>query len=374
MNILILSWRGPGHPNAGGAEISTHEHAKGWVRMGHDVTLFTSCYEGGKKEEKIEGVNIIRHGDQLLGVHIHAIKWYLFDNHPKYDLVIDQFHGIPFLTPLYVRVRKLAFIHEVAKEVWIVNIWPNAFFKILAVLGMFLEPWVFRIFYQNMSFMTVSESTKKDLVDWGIPRQNITVVHNGVDRSFAKQLLVKEKVKALIFLGALNRDKGIEDALKIFSILNESSSDLQFWVVGKGDLPYLKKLRQKTEQLGIDRKVKFWGYVSEEKKFQLLARAHLLINPSIREGWGLVVIEAASVGTPAVGYNVPGLRDSILDGKTGILCNPNPKACSEVVLHLMSDQKKYQTLRQNCFKWAKQFNWQKSSKKSLLLIEKLINL
>lgn len=373
MNILILSWRGPGHPNAGGAETSTHEHAKGWVKAGHQCTLFTSYYHGAKKEEKIDGVNIIRRGNQILGVHIQAIKWCLFESHPKYDLVVDQFHGIPFFTPIYVRVKKLAFIHEVAKEVWIVNTWSNTFFKILAVLGMLLEPWVFRIFYKKLPFITVSESTKKDLVDWGIPRKNITVIHNGVDRSFAKTELVKEKKKALIFLGALNRDKGIEDALKTFSILNQSNSDLQFWVVGKGDPTYLKNLRQKTKQLAIDRKVKFWGYVSEEKKFQLLARAHLLINPSIREGWGLVVIEAATVGTPTIGYDVPGLRDSIVNGKTGILCPKNPNDLARSVLSLLNNEDYYQSLRKNCLKWSKRFSWDKSVKLGLKLIENLVN-
>lgn len=368
MNILIFSWRGPNHPNEGGAEVSTHEHAKGWVKGGHSVTLFTAYYKGAKREEEIDGVHIIRSGRQIFGVHMNAFKWYLFGNHKRFDLIVDQFHGIPFFTPLYVRAKKLAFIHEVTREVWVVNAWSNLVYKIPFTVGMILEPLIFRIFYRHIPFMTVSESTKQDLVEWGIPKKNIKVIHNGINKPSLQKLRKKEKSKTLIFLGALTIDKGVKDALQIFSILVNQDQDWQFWVVGKGDL---KSWELRTRELGIGKKVKFWGFVSQRLKYELLGRAHILVNPSIREGWGLVVMEAAAVGTPTVGYNVPGLRDSILDGKTGILCNPNEASCTEAIVSLMSDQKKYQMLVQNCFRWAKQFSWDKSVKKSLTLIEKI---
>lgn len=370
MRILIFSWRGPGHPNAGGAEQSTFEHAKGWVKAGHHVTLFTSFYPGAKKEEIIDGVNIKRRGIQIFGVHLEAVKWYLFSPHSQYDIVIDQFHGIPFFTPLYVRQKKLGFIHEVTKEVWGLNPWPWPFNLVPTIIGTIFEPLIF-LLYKSISFMTVSKSTKDDLINWGIPKDNITVIHNGLTIPKLKKNFPKEKKKTAIFLGALSRDKGIEDAIKAFARIDRRDPIWQFWIVGKGEEHYLKFLKSLCNKLGISSKVKFWGKVSDKKKFELLGSAHVLINPSVREGWGLVVIEAAAVGTPTVGYNVAGLRDSILDGKTGLLCKPNPDACSEAVLSLRLDQEDYQDLRQNCFKWAKQFNWAKSVKKSLTLIENI---
>lgn len=118
LKILIFSWRGPKHPHQGGAEIVTHEHAKAWVRAGHDVTLFTSHFDDAEFEETIDGVKIIRAGSQILTVQLKAFLWYFFRNKNSFDLVIDQFHGLPFFTPLYVRSQKLAFIHEVTKDVW----------------------------------------------------------------------------------------------------------------------------------------------------------------------------------------------------------------------------------------------------------------
>lgn len=374
MNVLIFSWRGPKHPHEGGAEYSSHEHAKGWVKAGHSVTLFTSSFKGAKNEEYIDGVQIIRRGNQIFGVHLQAVIWYLFSSHFKFDMVIDEIHGIPFFTPLFVRTKKLGFIHEVAKEVWILNPWPKPLNMIPAIIGTIAEPLIFKFIYSNISFMTVSESTKYDLIHWGISRENISVIHNGFRKKPYIKKVDKERKKTIIYLGALSKDKGAENALEVFSLLLKEEGDWQFWVVGKAADSYLRFIRQKSEKLGINKVVKFFGFVSEQEKYNLLSKAHVLINPSFREGWGLVVIEAASVGTPTVAYNVSGLRDSVADNKTGLLCEPNPKSCAEKIAYLMKNQQLYTKLKKNCLKWSNKFSWEKSCQKSLTLIEKLADI
>lgn len=371
MKILIFSWRGPKHPHAGGAEISTHEHTKGWVRGGHDVTLFTSTFAGCKKEETADGVRIIRRGGQVFGVQWAAFSWYLFGDHPKFDLIVDQFHGIPFFTPLYVKEKKLAFIHELTKEVWKLNPWSWPFNKLAAFFGEIFEPLIFKLLYKEIPFMTVSESTRNDLIEWGISKDQITIIHNGINIPKTIRLFTKRKDKAAIFLGAVSRDKGIEEALEIFARIYQHEKDWRFWIVGSVQSNYLDKLRKQSEKLGINKRVKFLGFVSEVKKFELLSRARIAINPSIREGWGLVVIEAASVGTPTVGYNVAGLKDSIINGSTGILCDPNPFECSRAILSLISNKKDYSRFRKNCIKWSKNFSWEKTYKESLKLINEV---
>lgn len=370
LNILILSWRGPGHPNAGGAEISTHEHAKAWVKAGNSVTLFTSSYIGAKREEIIDGVRIIREGSEVLGVHLKAFVWYLSSNHPEYDLIVDQFHGIPFFTPLYTKPKKLAFIHEVAKEVWSLNELVQPINYLVAFLGKSLEPLIFKL-YKNTNFMTVSESTKKDLQKWGIKEKNISVIHNGIN--IPQQISIeKELNKTLIYLGVLTRDKGIERAIELFSFINKKVAGLQFWVVGKADKQVLQKVKARVTEFGLDDKVKFFGYVEEKKKFELLKRAHLLINTSIREGWGLVVIEAAAMGTPTIAFDVSGLRDSIINGKTGLLVNPlYPKNLADQIIKLFADEKRLAQMSKNAISWSKNFSWDKSAKLSLRCIEQI---
>lgn len=372
MNILILSWRGPGHPHAGGAEVSTHEHAKGWINAGHEVTLFTSSYKSALHEEIVDGVKIIRKGTQVFGVQIEAIKWYLFGKHNGFDIVIDQFHGLPFFTPLFVRVKKIAFIHEVTKEVWAYNPWKKPFNLIPYILGTIFEPFIFKLFYKNIPFMTVSESTKLDLVQWGIPSANITVIHNGISIPKVNKY-PKENKKTVLFLGAISKDKGIEDALEIFKEVDKLDPYFQFWVVGKSESHYLNYLKQKIDVLGLSSKVKFFGFVPESKKFELLQKAHILVMPSIREGWGLVVIEAAAMGTPTVGYDVPGLRDSIKNGATGLLIPHNNVEFAKKLVHLLDDHIKYVLFSKNCIKWANNFGWDKSIKLSLKLINTLFH-
>lgn len=367
MNILILSWRGPGHPNAGGAEAVTLEHAKAWVKAGHDVILFTSLHQKSKKAEVIDGVKIIRRGDAEIGVRIQAFFWYFFGDHNKFDLVIDEFHGISFFTALYIKAPKLAFIHEVAKEVWFLNyILPKA------VIGYLIEPLIFKLFYRSVPFMTVSDSTKTDLINWGIPKKNINVIHNGASIVFPKKGTNKEKNTTLIFLGALSKDKGIEDALEIFGLVDDQVKNVQYWVVGKGNPEYLRMLKEKSHQLGIKNKIKFWGYVEEEKKFELLKKSHILVNPSIREGWGLVVIEAAAMGTPTIAYRVSGLKDSIIHKRTGILVErQDVNQMTQGIVNLVRNKKLYSSLQKNALRWSTKFDWNKSTKKSLHLINKI---
>ncbi len=374
MNILIFSWRGPGHPHAGGAEKATHEYAKGWVKAGHSVTLFTSDYSNCKKEEVIDGVIIKRYGSQILQVHLEAFKWYISNNHPSYDLIIDQFHGIPFFTPLYIKGKKIAFIHEVTKEVWSLNPLPRPFNLIPAIFGMLFEPLIFKLIYRNIPFLTGSNSTKKDLMEWGIPEANITIVDYGLEKPKIKKIPPKEKIKTLIFLGALAKDKGVEDVLNIFAGVNNKKAGFQFWIVGKGEQDYAQLLKLKAKQLGLEKNINFWGFVKESKKYELLAKAHLLINPSYREGWGLVVLEAASVGTPTVGYDVPGLRDSIVNNKTGILSPKDPESLAIKALELINDAERYEMFRRNCHIWSKRFDWDKSARLSLKFVEKVVKI
>ena len=371
MNILILSWKGPGHPSAGGAEIVTLTHAKAWVSAGHEVTLFTSFYPGAKKDEMIGGVRIKRSGWQFFGVQINAFFWYLFGKHAKIDLVIDEFHGLPFFTPFYVRVRKLGFIHEVAGEVWKLNPWPRPFNLIPSILGTLFEPVIF-LFYRKVPFMTVSEATRNDLVLWKIPRRNITIVHNGISVDLPQKSFLKESKYTAMYLGAISEDKGTEDAVRAFAEINRKDEEWQFWIVGPGVKDLIDKLKALAEELEIIGKLKFWGFVTDKKKFELLARAHVLINPSVHEGWGLVNIEANSVETPVIAYNVHGIKDSVKDGETGILVEKGDyRSLAENAIKLVKDRHKYAIFQEKARKWSKRFTWEKTIKESTQLIESL---
>lgn len=370
MNILVFSWRGPNHPLAGGAEQVDHEHHKGWIEAGHSVTLFTSFFPGAKITEDIDGVKVIRRGNQIFGVHLKAFFWYLFGKHEKFGLVVDEFHGIPFFTPLYVRIPKIAVLQEVARQVWLRNDLHFPLNYLIGYVGFYFEPILF-LFYKNIPFMVGSSSAKTELSKMGIPSGNINIIPHGIILELPRKLSQKEKIKTIVFLGALAKDKGIEDAINTFEILNRTGS-FNFWIIGKGGEDYLSRLKNLCKEANIFERVKFWGFVSQKQKFELLAKSYVMVNPSLLEGFGLVNIEANAVGTPVVAYNSPGLVDSVKEGTSGIIVKKNePLYLSEAISSLISDNKKYLRLSKDAFIWSKRFNWENSKKLSLELIERI---
>lgn len=371
MNILVFSWRDPKHPLAGGAEQVMHEHMKGWIEAGHEVTLFSSRFPGSAKEEVLDDVKIIRAGHQYLGVQWAGFLYYL-ESKDRYDFVVDQFHGLPFFTPLYVRKPKLAVIQETAREVWFLNPLPWPINWIVGIIGYLGEPVLF-LFYRSITFMTGSDSAKENISKIGISTENIVVVPHGVIIKAPTPLPKKEKTATVMYLGVLSRDKGIEDALRCFAILKKKHEVSKFWVAGRTETKnYRDRIRSLVTELNLNKSIEFYGFVSQEKKFELLARAHILINPSIREGWGLVNIEANSVGTPVVAYESLGLVDSVKDGLSGLLCREKtPANLAENISRLLKDRKLYKHLKQGAKKWASKFSWDKSTKLSLRLIDNL---
>lgn len=372
MNILSFSWRDPKHPQAGGAEQVMHEHMKGWVAAGHEVTLFSSNFKGARSTEVVDGVKVLRRGRQLLGVQISALFWYIFGSNKEFDLVVDQFHGIPFFTSLYIRKPIIGVVQEVAGKVWLQNDLPKPINYIVGMIGYLLEPLFFR-FYRRTTLITGSNSAKEDLVKIGIPKKNINIIPHGVIIKKPKPFPKKEKKQTIIYLGALTKDKGIEDAIEAFDLIAKDI-DCQFWIVGKGRDSYVYYLKEKIERMGLSSKVKFWGFVSQERKFELLARAHIMINPSVLEGFGLVNIESNSMGTPVVAYKSRGLVDSVVEDKSGVFCEENtPLEMADRVSNLLMDNKRLKSLSQSSVEWSKKFEWKRSRAMSLGLLRDIID-
>lgn len=371
MRILVFSWRDPKHPLAGGAEQVMHEHMKGWIAAGHSVTLFSSKTPGLKSKEIIDGVEIRRRGYQYLGVQIAGFLYYL-KNKDKYDFLVDQFHGLPFFTPVYSKKPKIAVIQETARKVWFLNPFPVPFNFIVGIFGFFLEP-IFFLCYKNTQFATGSYSAKVDVAKMNIPLRSITVWPHGVIVPKIKRKKQKEKSKTICFLGVLSKDKGILDAIRCFKILSGKDEGYQFWIIGKPETEHFGLMIKKlVKKLQLEKKIKFWGFVSKNKKFELLATSHVLINPSVREGWGLVNIEANAVGVPVVSYNAAGLIDSVKNNYSGIFVKKNDaKSLAEVIENLIENKPKYLRLSKTAILWSDQFKWSNSVKISLRSIDKI---
>lgn len=367
MNIVVFSWRDIRHPLAGGAEKVAFQHMKYWQKNGHNVTLFTSRTNTSLEYEEIEKINIVRKGYQYLGVQIAAFLYYK-KNKKNIDFIVEEFHGIPFFTPLYSNKPKLAVIYEVARDVWFMNPFMFPIKQIVGVVGFLFEPFIFKM-YKKTNFMTISNSTKKDLIKFGIPKKNIKIVYCGFTPPKAVTYK-KEKIKTVVYLGAIAKDKGIEDALKVFYELNKIGK-YQFWVLGKGNSEYIKKLKNYCFKNKI-KNIEFFGFVDEKKKYELLAKSHILVNTSFREGWGLVNIEANSVGIPVVAYNVKGVVDSVVHDNNGLIIEERDyKKMADAIDGLLANEALYNRLSKNSIIWSNSFPWKKSLDDSLSIISQL---
>lgn len=364
MTILILNWKDIKHPHAGGAEVLTHELAKRIVANGHKVIMFVCKFKGGKKKEVIDGISIVRDGKRDLrslqnSVHFKAYKYYKKNLEGKIDLVIDEPHGMPFFAKFYVKEKVIALICEVADDIWF-----RMFIFPWSLIGWILER-LYLIFYKNIKILTISKSTKQELIACGFNSKNITILPMGITRYPTDNK--KEKIPTIIFVGRLNKMKGIEDAIKATAMVMKKIPELQLWIVGKGEKNFMENLKILAKAEGVN--AIFWDFVTQKKKFELMRRAHAIVVPSIREGFGLIVPEAGSVGTPAIVYNVHGLRDTVVDGVNGIKVKMSPQALAKGIEKLFKDKKKYQIISVAAKKQSLQYNWDNTAKVALTVIE-----
>jgi glycosyltransferase involved in cell wall biosynthesis len=362
LRIAWFNWKCIRHPEAGGAERFTHEVARRLVDKGHEVTIVTSRPKGLPAEEEIAGYRVLRAGGRYT-VYLKARKIYMEVLRGKVDLVVDEVNTLPFFTVKYAKEPVVALIHQLAKEYWLLELKPP-----ISWIGYILEPKYLSL-YKHTPAITVSESTKRDLEKLGFKR--IYVIPEGLNMKPLEKTPEKNGDPAVIFLGRLKKTKRPDHAIKAFKLVAEKIPDARLWIVGDG--PLKSKLHRLVKRLKLEEKVTIYGRVDEERKIELLREAQALIFPAVREGWGLVVLEANACGTPAVGYDVPGLKDSIRHRETGLLVpSGDVKALAEVLTHLLTDDGLGEKLSKNALEWSRQFSWDKTAEEFLKIMNHVV--
>lgn len=358
--ILIFNWRDLRHKWAGGAEVYIHELARRWVAAGHQVTVFSGNDGQSIRHEKIDGVRIIRRGGFYF-YFVWAFLYYLLRLRGKYDIVIDSENGLPFFTPLYVKERKYLLIHHVHQEVFRKSLHPP-----FSWLAAFLERRVMPIVYANTKVITVSPSSRDDILIHHLTTMEPLIVYNGVDLKTYKPS-AKAKVPTVLYLGRLTSAKSIHVLIQSIATLRKHVPRLK--VVIAGDGPHRGTLERLTKSLGLTQMIRFVGKVSEKEKIRLYQRAWVFVNPSLIEGWGITTIEANACGTPVIASNVPGLRDAVQDKNSGLLVPyGNVKLTAEAILAVLTDARLRHKLERGALQWAHRFDWDRSAEKALKII------
>ncbi|NOY60678.1 MAG: glycosyltransferase family 4 protein, partial [Calditrichaeota bacterium] len=216
----------------------------------------------------------------------------------------------------------------------------------------------------------VSQSTRSELREMGV-RSQIDLLQNAVDIERYQVLADEKSTTPLIgYLGRLKKYKSVEHVLRALLLVKERFSEIKLLIIGDGD--YRRELERKAKALGLDDKVEFAGYVSHEEKVKLLNRLWLAINPSPKEGWGLTVIEANACAVPVVAADSPGLRDSVVDGTTGVLYPYGDiNSLANEITRLLKDKTKRNQLALQARKWAEEFSWDESARKAMEIIRRI---
>jgi glycosyltransferase involved in cell wall biosynthesis len=349
MRVLWFNWRDIKHPEAGGAELFTHEVMLRLVKRGYDMTLYCAEFLNSPKTENIDGVEIIRDGGKY-SVYNKAKNYYKKHGN-NYDLVIDEVNTRPFLTPKFVKGKPiLALYHSLTRRGW----FHETFFPINYIGYYYLErKWL--SYYKDVMTVTVSNSSKEGLESMGLKK--ILIVPEGVSVTPLSRVPVKASTPLIVFVGRLKRHKLPQHAIEAFTIIKKEVPSAKLWIIGEG------YLRKELEKLGV-KDVTFLGHVKDELKFDILRQAHLILVPATLEGWGLVVTESNAMGTPAVAYDVAGLRDSIIDGKTGILVKDNsPESLARSAISLLNDPDTLSELSFNALSFSRNFSWDITAQK-----------
>ncbi|PJI09641.1 MULTISPECIES: glycosyltransferase family 4 protein [Clostridium] len=373
INILFLSWRDIKCPKSGGAEVFTHEMLKRLNFDKYNITHFSPIFEGAKSEEIIDNISYIRRGN-ILSVIREAKKYYKL-NEKTIDFVVDQCNTHKFFTPLWVpKEKRIFFIHQLTREIW----YENAKFPI-SFLGYLSETPTLKL-YKNDYTITVSASTKNDLIDIGFNKDKVHIFPEGLNFKpwNSEKFIEKDNSDIFGYVGRFVNYKGIDAAVKAYSIIKKKHTQSKLWIIGKKNDVYIEeKLVPVFKENNIsygdrdeNRDVTFFGFVTDKEKLTLMSKMKALLFPSSREGFGLTVIEAGAVGTPTIVYNSKGLVDAVDQGKAGYICKENtPKDLCSIMSRVIEDKTEYNLVREKAYDFSLKFNWDNTS----ICFDKFIN-
>lgn len=355
MKIIVVNWRCPKNPEMGGAEVHMHEIFKRIAAKGHDVTYAAHSFKGAPSEETLDGVKIRRTGNKFLFNRQFKNYYRSKLSKEKFDLIVDDISKIPLGIPEYVNKPVVGIIH---------HIHGTSLYKELPKL---LANYIIRAeklipkLYRGTPIFAVSESTKNELIELGQPESKIDILYNAIDHDlFDKVKVDKYTQPTMSYIGRIKKYKNLEAVIDALPKVLERIPNLKLKIGGTGD--HVPNLQKYVTEKGLNENVEFLGYLTEQEKAEEMAKSWLFVTMALKEGWGITVIEANAAGTPVIGSNVPGLRDSIKNDITGKLVDLNDsQKLADALTELLSDDEKLKKMSNEAKKWASKFTWDASA-------------
>jgi glycosyltransferase involved in cell wall biosynthesis len=367
LKILVLNWQDITNPLAGGAEVHLHEVFERIAALGHEVTLFCHHFRGAPRDEIRNGLRIIRRGGRSLFNFIVPFVYFSRFKRERFDVVIDDINKIPFFTPLFVKEPVQAVTHHLfGKSIFLETIYPFALYVHLA--EKLIKP-----VYRNVHFIIGSPSTYQEYRDWGFGEDQVAIINYCVNSDIYYPSHHPEQFNSnqIAYFGRLKKYKSVDHLLQALSMLRPEYPDLRLTIIGDGD--DRERLQKRTEELNLGDCVTFAGFIAESEKAPLLQTMNFVVNTSSKEGWGLTVVEANACGAPVIAANVPGLRDAVVDEKTGLLYEyGNIEDLAAKMRILLNDSSRRSKMQAQALDWARSFDWNAAADKTLEFIRQTI--
>jgi glycosyltransferase involved in cell wall biosynthesis len=361
-HILFLNWRDIRHPEGGGSEVFLERVAAELAARGYRVTVFCQAHgQAPAAETTPDGVRVLRRGGRHT-VYLYAALAYLTGvlglgplarrRLGRPDLIVDVCNGLPFLSRVYARRPVIALVHHVHREQW-----PVVFGPRVARFGWWVESRLAVRVYRRCRYVAVSESTRGELAGLGVDPRRIVVVHNGTPEVVGPPV-PRTPHPSLVVLGRLVPHKRVELALRATALLATELPTLELVVAGQGW--WAEPLRRLAADLGLEDRVRFTGFLPEEAKHELLSRSWLSLVPSLKEGWGLTIVEAGARGTPSVAFRCAGgVVEAMADGETGVLVDDEFEFF-RAVRALLLDGERRAAMGAAAAAYARRFTWSMS--------------
>jgi glycosyltransferase involved in cell wall biosynthesis len=351
MNILIINWQDWLNPLAGGAEVYLYEIFSRLAKKNHRIVMLCSRARGQRRHEVIDGFEIFRIGCRGNFNFFAPIALRALLRHHKIDVIIDDLNKIPFFSPLHTRKKVYAMLMHVFRSTIYRETNP------LAASYVFFTERLIPFFYRNCGFIAISNSSASDLKQIGV-RNDICVVQSGIPE-IPSQAGAKRAAGLVAYVGRVKKYKSIDHFVNMIAGLKKHT-DVRAMIVGDGDA--LRDLKSLDRILGTG--IEFTGFVSEREKFRIYSSAMVVVQPSIKEGWGLTAIEAQACGTPVVCADSPGLNEVVADGRTGYLYPYGDiEAMGARIKDLLTDHKKWQEFSSAAKSWSARFSWDTAADK-----------
>ena len=359
-SIKMLAWRDIDDPEAGGSELHAHRIASHWANVGLGVTMRTSMVPGQQRVATRDGYTAIRKGGRY-GVFPEVMLEGIRDGSRHEDALVEIWNGMPFFSPVWRRKPRLIFLHHVHGEMW-----DMVLSKGLARLGNTLESRIAPPLYRSSTIMTLSESSKEEIIERLRMRpENVHVVPPGIETRFHVGAS-KRNNPHVVALGRLVPVKRFDVLIGELVKVKQRVPELTASIIGEGyERGALESLRS---VLGAEDWLSLPGRVSDEEQLAAYQSAWVVTSASLREGWGMTLTEAAACGTPAVATDIAGHRDAVRRESSGLLV-PEGESLAESIVRVLGDEQLRRDLTQGALDYAASLTWERTATEAYRLLD-----